>query len=384
MLDLMKYIGKAKLRKFDIVFWPFLFPLILATFMYLAIGNMEDADFETIPVAVVEQKGENLEEEQMKEAFLAFLSEVSDEADAKNGLVHIEQMSEADAKKALEERKVDGIFYAGKEISLTVGGNGISQSILQILLENYENGKQVLLDISQAHPEKMEAAVKSLSEFDTRISQVSLGGKTTDGTAQFFYALIGMACLYGCFIGFGAALSLQANLTSLAARRSVSPVHKMKHILIEMVISFALHFLNVLVLLLYLRYVLKLEFNGDFLQMLPVALLGGMLGVALGLFVGSIGKMREGVKIGILLAVSMICSFLAGLFNGTMKDVVERNVPFLNRINPAAVISDALYCINVYDDPVRYTKNLILLGILCIAMVLGAFLLVRRERYDSI
>ena len=383
MLDLMKYIGKAKLRKFDIVFWPFLFPLILATFMYLAIGNMEDADFETIPVAVVEQKGENLEEEQMKEAFLTFLSEVSDEADAENRLVHIEEMSETEAKKALEER-VDGIFYAGKESSLTGGGNGISQSILQILLENYENGKQVLLNISQAHPDKMEAAVKSLSEFDTRISQVSLGGKTMDGTVQFFYALIGMACLYGCFIGFGAALSLQANLTVLAARRCVSPVHKMKHILIEMVISFALHFFNVLVLLLYLRYVLKLEFNGDFLQMLPVALLGGILGVALGMFVGSIGKMREGVKIGILLAVSMICSFLAGLFNGTMKDAVERSIPFLNRINPAAVISDALYCINVYDDPVRYTKNLILLGILCIAMVLGAFLLVRRERYDSI
>lgn len=113
---------------------------------------------------------------------------------------------------------------------------------------------------------------------------------------------------------------------------------------------------------------LKLEFDGAFLQMIPVALLGSMLGVSLGIFVSSIGKMGEGVKIGILLAVSMTCSFLAGLFNGTMKDVVERNVPFLNRINPAAVISDALYCINVYDDPVRYTKNLILLGILCIAM----------------
>ena len=56
---------------------------------------------------------------------------------------------------------------------------------------------------------------------DTRdlVQELSLGGKTIDGNSQFFYALIAMACLYGCFIGFGAAITLQANLTALAARR---------------------------------------------------------------------------------------------------------------------------------------------------------------------
>ena len=226
--------------------------------------------------------------------------------------------------------------------------------------------------------------IKSLSKQDVYIKQVSLGGKTTDGNAQFFYALIGMACLYGCFIGFGSAMCLQANLTALAARRCVSPVHKMKHILMEILISFALHFFNIMVLLLYLKYGFRLAFGGNFLKMIPIALLGSMLGVSMGLFVSSIGKMGEGVKIGILIGVSMLCSFLAGLFNGTMKDVVERNIPFLNRVNPAAVIADALYSINVYDDPARYMKNLMLLGSLCILMVTGAFLIVRRERYDSI
>lgn len=52
--------------------------------------------------------------------------------------------------------------------------------------------------------------------------------------------------------------------------------------------------------------------------------------------------------------------------------------------NPAALISDALYCINVYDDASRYYRNLITLIVMSAALVLASFLLIRRERYDSI
>ena len=69
---------------------------------------------------------------------------------------------------------------------------------------------------------------------------------------------------------------------------------------------------------------------------------------------------------------------------GNMKDVIEQNAPILNRINPAAVLSDAYYCISVYNDTLRYQRmydysadhEYSFLGI--------AFLGVRRERYDSI
>ena len=53
MLNLIKYNIIVKLRNFDTLFWPLLFPLILGTLFYFAFGNMEEADFETVPVAVV-------------------------------------------------------------------------------------------------------------------------------------------------------------------------------------------------------------------------------------------------------------------------------------------------------------------------------------------
>lgn len=151
-----------------------------------------------------------------------------------------------------------------------------------------------------------------------------------------------------------------------------------------MLSSFLLHFFNLLVLLIYLRYILHLDFEGQFPDMLLISMIGGMIGVAMGIFIGSIGRMGEGIKIGILLAVSMTCSFLAGLMNNTMKNIVEQHIPVINRINPAALISDAFYCINVYNDTARYTRNLIALSIMCVILIFASFCLVRRERYDSI
>lgn len=374
MLHLVKYNIFVKLRNFNMTFWPLVFPLIMATLFYFAFGKLEEADFETVQTAVVAEKNADT-------VFLEFLDDM--EADDSE-LIAPREMSKEEALKALEEKQVSGIFYVDDSPSLTVGGNGISESILQSLLESYENGKQTLEKIAQTHPEGMQAAVAQMNHYEELVDQVSLGGRTTDGNVQFFYALVAMACLYGSFIGFGAAITLQANLMPLAARRCVTPTHKLKLIVSEMLSSFILHFLNVVVLLIYLRYVLQLDFQGQTKEMLLISLIGSMIGVSMGIFVGSIGKMSEGIKIGILLGISMVCSFLAGLMNAEMKYVVEQHAPIINRINPAALISDAFYCINVYDDPARYTRNLVTLFMMCIVLIIASFLMVRRERYDSI
>ncbi len=82
-----------------------------------------------------------------------------------------------------------------------------------------------------------------------------------------------MACLYGCFIGFGSAITLQANLTALAARRCVTPTHKLKLILSEQISSFAFGYMDVIILIIYLRYILKLDFQGQIGKMLVVSFL---------------------------------------------------------------------------------------------------------------
>ncbi len=104
----------------------------------------------------------------------------------------------------------------------------------------------------------------------------------------------------------------------------------------------------------------------------------------MGLLVGSIGKWGEDVKVAIILSVSLGTTFLSGLMVSGIKGLIEKNCPILNRINPSALITDALYSVAVYPDVARYRQDvaiMLLMGALCIAIV---FFLTRRVRYDSI
>ena len=374
MLHLIKYNLLVKLRNFSSTFWPLVFPLLLGTMFYFAFGNISDADFETVSVGIVREKQEDT-------LFLMYLNQVEN-----NGkhLISTTELSYEQACSQLEDQKISGFYVVGKTPSLTVASNGISQSILQSVLSTYETGKNTIHTIVRTHPSGLWDGIRQMANRQELLTQVSLGGRTINGTVQFFYALIAMGCLYGCFIGFGSAVSLQANITTLAARRCVTPTHKLKLILSEQIASFLLGYFDVIVLLLYLRYILKLDFQGQMGRMLLISFLGSLIGVSMGIFVGSFGKMKEGIKIGIILGISMVCSFLSGLMNNTMKDLVEKTVPFVNRINPAALISDAFYCINVYDDMGRYYRNLITLAVMSVVLVAASFLLIRRESYDSI
>ena len=122
----------------------------------------------------------------------------------------------------------------------------------------------------------------------------------------------------------------------------------------------------------------------SFLLVLLIVAAGCVIGVSMGILVCSIGKFSEGIKVGIMLGISMTTSVLAGLVNVQIKHAVDRALPLVNKLNPAAVISDAFYCINVYDDPVRFRNDILTLFIMCTVILAVSFVVVRRERYDSI
>ena len=374
MFHLIKYNILVKFRNFNMTFWPLVFPLILGTFFFFAFGNLNDADFETVEVAMVQESHSN--------PLFSFYIKQIEKSDS--DLLDIHEMDEDAALTALKNKEISGIYYNKMTPSLTVNAHGIPESILQSVLESYNNSLHTIQNILKNHPSGILNGLSQMADTKELVQELSLGGKTIDGNSQFFYALIAMACLYGSFIGFGSAITLQANLTALAARRCVTPTHKLKLIISEQVASFLIGYIDVIILLLYLRNILKLDFQGQMGKMLIISLFGSLIGVSMGIFVGSLGKMSEGIKVSVILAISMVCSFLSGLMNSSMKDIVEKHAPIINRINPAALISDAFYCINVYDDPARYYRNLITLAGMSIVFMLASFLLIRRNRYDSI
>ena len=259
-------------------FWPLVFPLILGTFFFFAFGNLNDADFETVSVAIVQESADN-------PLFSFYINQV-EKSDPE--LLNIQKMNENEALTALKNKKISGIYYDQLVPSLTVNSHGIPESILQSILESYNNSLYIIQTILKEHPSGILNGLSQMANNKELIQELSLGGKTIDGNSQFFYALIAMACLYGCFIGFGSAITLQANLTALAARRCVTPTHKLKLILSEQIASFLIGYIDVIILLIYLRNILKLDFQGQMGKMLIISLFGSLIGVSIGIFVGSL------------------------------------------------------------------------------------------------
>ncbi|MGI6499771.1 MAG: ABC transporter permease [Anaerostipes sp.] len=373
MRHLMKYRWKEMIRRRDIMFWAIAFPMILGTLFSFAFSNGKESEaFHKIPVAVVTKQ------DTKDENFALFLKEMNGD------YIKVKTNDEKKALKLLKSGDIKGIYYNEKELQLAVTSNGMEQSILETLMDAYEKNRDVIIDVAKEHPEKIPEVVKSMEQSRKVVKNVSLGGKTYDEFLQYYFALIAMACMFGAFLGMANSMDMQANITQLAARRCIAPVHRIKMIISDMVVVFFMHFINVCVLLLYLRFILKIEIGNQWPQMILVAFIGSMIGVSLGTFIGAIGKMGENIKVGILIGVSLLCSFLAGLMVGGMKNIIDQYIPIVNRLNPAALIADAFYSMSVYADPSRFITDILFMTAISGVFIIITFLLIRRERYDSI
>ncbi len=364
------YISNVKLviRKREELFWGLLFPLILATLFYVTFGSGIDLEkMKAVPAALVSQGNEVFETflENMEEGFLA-----------------VTEMDEDEALQALKAGEIDGIFYSGEEPSLTVAASQMNESILEMLLSSYVEHEALLRDIGKEHPLQLPAAIAQMADYREMTENVTVSGRSMETNVGYFYGLIGMACLFGAFMGMTAAEEMRADQSALALRRSVSPVHRLAIVLSGMLAVFTVQFISVCILLLYLR-ILGLSFGEKWYMLLPVCALGSMTGVAYGIFIGSM-RLRNGLKIGILISSSLLMSFFAGMMFVNMKDIIEHHIPILNRINPASLIADAFYSVSIYDNPGRYGANLLLLAAITCLLAAVSFFRLRRERYESL
>ncbi|MGN0292132.1 MAG: ABC transporter permease [Lachnospiraceae bacterium] len=380
MFQIFQYSLKQLIRNRAEVFWIIFFPIILGTMFKIAFSNLSaDENFQTIPVAVINEEGS------MSDAFVTIADELSK---GEEPFLKVLYCDEDEALRLLKNQKIDGIIYAGDTISLTVssdmGNAALNQSILQTFVEEYQMNYQAISEIAMTKPEKLPEVLGIMEESTSYNKNVSYSRGNTDTYDQYFYNLIAMVCMYTGIAGCYIAIHNQANLSALGARKNISPTHKMKQITGELIANILLRFLCVLISFAYIVLVLKI----DLTTRLPFAILsifvGCMTGMTFGFFLGAIGNLSENLKIGILMSVTMVGSFLSGLMIGSMRILVETFCPIINKINPSALITDTFYSLAIYDTLDRYARNIITLIILSIFFTIGGFLMTRRKKYANI
>ena len=202
---------------------------------------------------------------------------------------------------------------------------------------------------------------------------------------NYFFALIAMTCLYGSFMGMYNSVGVQANASALGARLTAGCVKRYKSIAASLLSSWLISFLEVLILLFYMDVVLgDIDLSGREVRILVICAAATLYASSLGMLIGTVGSWSENLKNGIVISVSMACSFAADLMISGVKGAIETYAPVINRINPGALTTDAFYSVLVYNDTEKYFRSLILLTVFGLLLLTAAVLSMRRMRYESI
>ena len=371
-----KYALLTLLRSKELIFWTLVFPFALCTFMYMAFGNLFETTekFDPIPTAVV-QKGDN-------PAFAVMLGEISAKGD--DQLLIANYTGEEQAEKMLDEEEVDGIIYIDKKISLKVKDNGMNQTILQMVLKQFAQYEKLLSDVGQKNPEQVMKVAESLQNQVDYFAEENETTGNQDNVINYFYAIFAMTCLFASFAGCDMILRLQANMSSLGQRRNVAGMGKMKMLLADFAASEVVQFVLVCLLLIYMRFVLGLNIGDRYGAILLILFAGTSFGIMFGILIGTLPRVGEGGKMGILVSVNLLFCCMSDLMVSGIKDFIEHHIPVLNDINPAALVTDAFYDLNVYDTYGRFITDFLWLAGLTVLCAVACFFIVRRNRYASL
>lgn len=377
---------KRILRQKDELFWVLAFPMILGIMFHVAFANINNTTetFHTIPVAVC------IENNSTGGTFEQVLDTIS--SNEEDSFLEITYTNWDNAVKLLEDNTVRGIFRVDEDVSLICAPSDanvnstlpIEQSILEAFLQEYRTNVAAVTEIVSKNPAKLNDILTIMESEGNYGKELKLTSGNMDNMVQYFYNLIAMACLYTSFAGAQIAVKNQANLSALGARKCVSPNGKFVSMAAQVIACILTQFFCVAVNVLFLVYILQVDFGTSLPMLLLTAFIGCIVGVSFGFFVGCIGHMGESAKMGLMISVSMICCFLSGLMVNNMRAIVESVCPLLNDINPAALISDCFFTLNIYGTGNRYTTDILSLIVISgIFMTIGC-LMTRRKTYASL
>ena len=387
-----KYAFKTLFRNKMLIFWTFAFPIILGTLFNLAFSNIENSEkLNIIDIAIV-----NSEEFQNDEIYKEAFKNLSDENN-EDRLFNTKYISKEEAITLLEDGKITGYFeLENNKPKVTISTNGINETIFKYIVEEIEEQKSIITNIAN---EKISQELKNgnlsldyqkiYSEILTKLdsSEVKLKNISNSNlsyTMIEFYSLIAMTCLYGGILGIVAINNNLPNMSNKGKRVSVAPISKGKLIFGSLLASYVVQLIGLALLFIYTVFVLKVDYGENLPLIILLALVGSLAGLSLGIAIGTLVKSNDNTKTGILIATTMLGCFLSGMMGITMKYVVDKNVPIVNKINPASMITDGLYSLYYYNTYNRYFFDVISLLIFSIIMIMISYRGLRRQKYDSI
>lgn len=378
-----KYTLKTLFRKKSLIFWTFAFPLLMATFFNMAFANIiEDEQLKIIDIAIIENNEFN-NNMLYKETFKT----LSDKNN-KDQLFNIKYITKEKADKLLEKGKIEGYLELNNnEPKLTFKSNGINQTIFKYVVDEIHDTEKLIATMMTSDLNTDVSNISNkISEY-LNANEIKLENKASSNLDYMmieYYTLIAMTCLYAGSIGMIAISATLPYLKGNGKRISVSASKKSSIIFSSLVASFIVQLMTLGLLFFYTICILKIDYGSNIPYIILLSLIGSLAGISLGVLLGTLLKSSESSKTGILIAIVMTGCFLAGMMGVGMKYVIDKNMPILNIINPANMITDGFYALYYYTNSSRYWFNIISLLIFSGLAIALSCRKLGRARYDSI
>ena len=347
-LNHTKYQLINNLREPSFMFWTIFYPLLMALMFYTAFQGLIKPEPMEIPVAV--EIGSPA-----AQVFRGIEILKPVETDAVEGL------------RLLSEQKVTGFVAA--DLTVRVRESGIKETVLASIVSQMV---------------QMEALKVPYSSYDFSASYIQAAPARYNPFLIPFYSLIGMVSLYSVYMGLELSRILQADQSMEALRLNVVPLRKKDFLLGTWFIALIINLVSNILLLLFMKYLLQLDLIRDPLKTLAVLLFANILGTVLGLFIGGFSRISYGAKNGLVIGLTLLMSFAAGMMSPDIKILIEDRMPLLNALNPVSIVTTQLYRINYLDAVDTLPAALAILAAMALALALGSIALLRRKTYDTL
>ena len=387
-----KYALKTLFGNKGLIFWTFAFPVILATFFYMAFSNIGESEkLDIINIAIVDDD-EFRNNEIFKEAF----DNLSDENN-EDRLFETTYTTLEGAKDLLENEDVVGYMkLVDNEPKIVFSTSGVEQTVFKYVSEEIAQTNNIIKNLTEEEIKNevlsgnydvdyasiYNRVIEMVDVSDVKLNDIS--NSNLNYSMIEFYSLIAMTCLYGGILGMVAINQNLANMSNKGKRVSIAPTRKGTVIISSLLASYMAQLVGVAILFLYTMLILKINYGNNILLIIILACAGSLAGLSMGVAIGTLFKSNENKKTGILIAITMFCCYFAGMFGITMKYFVDKNIPIINKIDPASIITDGFYSLYYYNTLSRYWFNVVSLLIFSLVLILLSFISLRRQKYDSI
>ena len=415
----LKYNFKILTHNKPLLFWNFIFIIAMSIFFRLTFSNVYNTEtFSTLNVAVV--KNDEYQKDQYFSHVISKLektnldsSTINSEKDTTNSqkllqISYVNTVKEADA--LLENKQVIGtIEIKNLQPILKFKSTGIRETILKKIIEELLDKRTIfnnlLSEIQPQITQQIKQSIKNPNKVDFKqiesqinqsigskikelnqntLSFNSVSSKKLDYTIIEYFTLIAMSCFSSAYFSIFLISSILANMSEHGKRISVSPAKKRTLILSSMLSAFITHLILLCLIFSFNIFILKVNYGQNLPEIILISILGSIAGISFGLLIGSLIKTSYEIKINLTTFFQLFCCFLSGMMGPSIKYLVDTNFPLINHLNPANMIVDGLYSLQIYDNLNRYNFNIISLILFSAFCLIISVIVIRKQKYAQL